>query len=193
MTTVVGIDPSLTNTGVARLPCGTGGPGAGQAVWIPETWSRSSTGHRADTLHERKDRMAHIVADVLSFCEPCDLAVVEAPAFGAKGGSAWDRAHLWWRIVDRLLDHEVPVVTVSPPSRALWATGNGRADKAAVSTAVGRMWPTAAIRNSDEADALVLATIGLQLLGEAGPFEITAYRTRALAKVEVPESLELEG
>lgn len=190
MTAIVGIDPSLTCTGVARLLRGTGRPGHDPAEWMPETWSRPSVGRRRDTLHDRKDRVVGIVADVLAFCTPCELAVIEAPAYGAAGGSAWDRAYVWWRIVDRLLDHEAPVVTVSPPSRALWATGNGRADKAAVSTAMGRMWPTAEIRNSDEGDALALASIGLHVLGEPAPFDLTAYRIRALTKVEVPDHLE---
>lgn len=186
MTTVVGIDPGLTSPGAARLvrPSGSG-------QWLPETWSIKTDGHIDDTLVERKHRLASISAAVLEFCLPCDFVVIEAPSYGSRGGSAWDRAHLWWRIVERLIGREVPVVGVAPTSRALWATGSGRSDKAAVSTAVGRMWPTAEIRNSDEADALALASIGLQILGERGPFEITAYRTRALAKVEVPDSLEI--
>lgn len=184
MNTIAGIDPSLTNTGLARIV--TNG-----IQWSVETWSLPSTGRLSDTIVDRHKRAKLIMFDVLTFVEPCALVVIESPSFGSRGGSQWDRAGLWWAIVGRLIEHGVPVATVAPTTRALWAAGRGNADKAAVATAIGRMWPDVELRDSDQVDALALASIGVHLMYESvSPFSITDYRTRAMAKVAAPESME---
>lgn len=161
---VIGIDVSLQSTGVAvvhRRDL------AAAADTIP------SKGHRGDSLADRSSRMAQIgtaVADWLyggpyNVAGPPLLTVIEAPVpVQRPGGSTWDRAGLWWRIVTTALTCG-PVATVSPTTRAKWATGNGRADKAAVAAAMTRYAPQVQIDNSDEADALALAYMGAQKLG----------------------------
>lgn len=151
MTVVVGVDPSLTGTGLA---------GVGHAL----CWSltHASKGHNADTLAERDARLARITNTVAEHATGARLVVIEGPAISRNVGSVWDRAGLWWRIVHRLHAAEIPVAVCPPSTRCKWATGRGRADKAAVAVAVARMWPAATIDDDNQADALALATMGMQ-------------------------------
>ena len=133
---VVAIDASLASTGVA--------------VHYPDgrivTGTIATKGKRGDTLAERSHRIGFILGQLNNYWGTADLVVIEGPAGAAPGGSTWDRAGLWWGIVNRILIH-CPVAVVAPPTRAKWATGNSRSDKAAVAVAIrsGRprsSWPT---------------------------------------------------
>lgn len=167
--TVIGIDPSLTATGLARLTLGQPRVILGHPGWTVQTSVRRSHGHRDDGWLDRGIRIASISEDVLAWALPCDLAVIEGPSHGsAVSASLWDRAGLWWRIAARLLS-SCRVAVVPPASRARWATGHGRADKPVVVAAVTGMWrpwwtPTGPCVD-DQADALVLASMGAQWLG----------------------------
>jgi crossover junction endodeoxyribonuclease RuvC len=174
--TVIGIDPSLRATGLARITLADQ-PGASvRLARTVETWTRRSTGHPSDDLDRRWRRLFAISTDVvISWSLPCELAVIEGPSFGSNGiGSGWDRAGLWWRIVGRLLDAEVPVAVVPPTTRAKWITGRGNAPKVEVQRAVTLAWhpywePTNP-RDDNESDALVLASMGAQWLGRLPGF-----------------------
>ncbi|SNR44503.1 Holliday junction resolvasome RuvABC endonuclease subunit [Haloechinothrix alba] len=153
---VVGIDPSLTSTGLAWL----------EEDWPePRTTTVRSSGSRDHGLELRARRIGDLASEVLRTAADAALVVVEAPSFGSAGGSSWDRAGLWWRIVGCLTSADTPVAQVAPRTRARWASGTGKADKAAVSAGVARLWPGVDITTSDEADALALATMGAQHLG----------------------------
>lgn len=181
MTTIVGIDPSLTSSGIARIRLND------DDQWTARTWSCPTTGKRGDTLDDRNDRMTYIVSQLAPMWQSADLAVIEAPAYNQPGGSTWDRAGLWWRIVHRLAGAEVPVAMVGPKTRAKWATGNGGSGKRPVIAAAKLAWPGADVSNSDKADALVLASIGAQALDLPVPFEITDFRAQIAADVKLPE------
>ena len=146
---VAGIDVSLTGTGVATL----GG-----------TTLITSTGRRKDSIAQRRARIKGIVDEVLLAVGVVDLAVVEGPSHHSVGGSVWDRAGLWWRIVDRLCAEDIPVAVMPPMSRAKYATGNGGSRKDAVMEAARRRYG-AVLGNDNEADALVLRAAGLDWLG----------------------------
>lgn len=150
---VLGLDPSLTATGLALA-------GPGHCV----TATVTTKGARADSLVDRDKRLADITHRVADWITPhVRLAVIEGPA-PVTMGSAWDRAGLWWRLVHRLHARDIPVAVASPKTRAKWATGNGTADKAAVAVAVARMWQAADLSDDNQADALALATMGGQWL-----------------------------
>lgn len=180
MTTVIGIDPSLRSTGLARvtLACATvDSPHAITVDRCAETAVVRTRGRRHDDVTVRCQRLIDIAADVCGWSLPADLVVIEGPSLGSGiSAAAWDRAGLWWRIVTRLHAAPVPVAVVPPTVRAKWITGSGRADKHAVREAITRLWhpywtPYYA-RDDNEADALVLASMGAQWLGwlpVAGP------------------------
>ena len=148
---VAGLDISLTGTGIATL---------GGTTRIP------TKGRRKDTIVQRRNRIKLISDIALTEVGDVDLAVIEGPvAYNTPGGSTWDRAGLWWRIVDRLTAYGIPVAIVPPTCRAKYATGSGGSRKTAVIDAAQRRYG-ALLPTDDEADALVLRAMGLDWLGQ---------------------------
>ncbi len=182
---VLGIDPSLTSTGIAVVYDGSIRAGGCDAM----TEAFKTAGRRADPIAVMDRRIASIAEFVLDHGN-VDLAVIEGPSLGSHGGSPWDRAGLWWRIVHRLLAADIPVAVCPPKVRAKWATsvgGGPKASKPMVAVAVARLWPLVDAGTDDEWDALGMATLGAQRLGMAVPSR--AHHAAQLASVAWPESL----
>jgi Holliday junction resolvasome RuvABC endonuclease subunit len=169
---VVGIDVSLVSTGVAVIPA------QGQMV----TGVITTNGHRGDTLLARTFRQRSILTAFVDYLPPrVELAVIEGPSHGSRGGSAWDRAGLWWAMVRVLIGREIPVAVCAPTTRAKWATGSGKGDKAAVASGVTRI-TSSTFSTSDEADAAALAWMGAMRLGwRQGP------RPSAIDSIDWPD------
>lgn len=180
MTTVVGLDSSLTAFGMARITWGSDAPA------VAEAWHRGEDGITTMSLADKHRAIVRITSDVLAFTQPADLVVIEGASHASKSVSANERAYLWWRVVGKLIEH-TPVVVVQPKTRAKWVTGDGNAGKTAVAIAVGRAWPDVTIRDDNEADALGLASIGVQMLGGPCPFPPTKYRDEVCARLRLPE------
>lgn len=166
MTSVIGIDLSLTSTGLAGFRDGD--------LWVERI---RSTGRKGDDLLARRERVSGIAQQVFPCVDWDDLllAVVEAPSYASQHGSAHDRSGLWWLVVDMLHELDIPVATVSPQGRAKYATGKGRADKqevfAAACNTYGRFPAMREVHDlgwrqgNDMADAVVLAAMGCRHLG----------------------------
>lgn len=181
MDLIAGIDTSLTSSGIGIITRRVTGDCVASATTI------TSRGQRGDGLAERATRIAGLAEAIDQAAGSVALAVIEAPSYGSKGGSPVDRHHLWWLVVARLIARGVPVAVCAPATRAKFATGNGKAHKAAVSAAVTRLWPTLELANSDEADAVALAHAGAVHLGWDVP---TLQRHRdVLAAVRWPANL----
>src|SRR5690606_5122463 len=77
-----------------------------------------------------------------------------------------ERAGIWWRVVDSLVRHDVPVAVLAPTTLKAYITGHGNATKTTVQQAVHRLWPGRGLdRVTDhEADAVALATAGAHWL-----------------------------
>jgi Holliday junction resolvasome RuvABC endonuclease subunit len=184
---VIGIDPSLTSTGVAVID--------GAAALTARTGcieSKPPKRARGDktraTIAERTERLTAIADEVMSWALAghTAIAVIEEPVHGIKGGSIWDRAGLWWSIVSRLQRADIPVVQVNSTTRRIWATGTAGAGKAPVSVHMARMWPDIpADLSDDEWDALVFASMGAQHLGWL-PIDLSRHREQ-LGKVVWPD------
>lgn len=183
MTTVAGLDLSLTSTGLARITWG-----AGKAV--ADTCRFPTTGHKGDTWETRAERIGYICSQIATTALPCDLVVVEGPSYASVSTSAHDRSWLWGKVFDRIARDDIPVVVIPPTRLKLYATGRGNSDKREITKAVARMWPDVETRSGDEDDALVLASIGLHMLAGPVPFDLTQYRMESLAKLVRPENLE---
>ncbi|MFI5808907.1 hypothetical protein [Streptomyces sp. NPDC051561] len=166
---VRGLDLSLTGAGIA---------GAGWAQTL------GSKGKRTDTYAMRRTRLHRLADRILDTVGPCDLAVVEGPSYGSKGAGTWDRAGLWWLVVDRLAARDIPVAVVTPAARAKYATGDGRAGKQAVVEAVGPRYGVA-LRDDNQADAYVLLAMGHDWLDEPLA-DVPAKNRAALDRVEWP-------
>lgn len=180
---VVGIDPSLTSTGIAVLL-------DGQPTTLRAIGHNNPNGH--DYAH-RSDRIVSQTRTVIRLIEnTClpDLAVIEGPAYGANLPSHYDRAGLFWGLYSTLRARRIPAAVVAPKTRALWATGNGNADKPMVLAALRAHFPNIRIGNHDIADAAALATLGTfwlshgQLCQPEKPRQIAAAQTVKWPNVE---------
>lgn len=173
---IVGIDLSLTSTGVAS-----------SLGW---TQRIRSNGHRADSLSQRRERLDRLAKDVIHAVGTPDLVVIEGPSFGSQGAGTWDRAGLWWIVMDRLHRNGHTVVEVPPKTRSLYATGVGNASKDEVFAAAIRRYPDFDITSNDVADAVVLAALGADAMGHPLAAVPKTHRP-ALDKVAWPVAAEV--
>jgi crossover junction endodeoxyribonuclease RuvC len=157
MTTIVGIDPSLTSLGLAAIIDGV----------IVSTATVTSKGHTTDTLAQRAARQLSIVEKVMAFVDDYrpDLVIIEGPSFGSVNGHPHDRSGLWWGMVSRLLVLDYPVVEIPPSCRMKYATGKGQAKKDIVLAAAIKRYADANITGNDVADAVILCAMGSRNLG----------------------------
>lgn len=157
---VVGLDASLTSFGAA-LAC-TG------AVPQLHRWRPRNKGH------ERLDYLTRRMLDVCTFIDNeaaprglgADLVVLEGLAYGAKGRGILDLAGLHWVLRQALWDCGQPYVVMPPALRAKWLTGKGNASKDECLIAAIKRFPAAAVDGNDVADALTLAAMGMEHLGQ---------------------------
>lgn len=174
---VVGVDPSLRLSGVARIV-----DGVLDVTRIPT--------EKARTLREQRDQVRYIVGRILRFAGPViDLAVIESMYVptreGAQAGAVTERAWVWGLVVDQLFDR-CPVIEVTTKQRAKYAADNGNADKAAVTAAVKAAYPNLRIRDDNEADAIALAAMGARHLGEPIDGPGTPKQIEVMAAVAWP-------
>lgn len=184
---IIGIDPSLTSTGIAAIDTTRQHPAAVTSR-IESTPPKRAKGDKTPaTITERRQRIRSILDKLRDWATPhTSLTVIEGPSYASAGASTWDRAWLWGGVVDMLLSRDIPVVLVPPRTRALWATGSGAAGKSPIAVHLSRMWPDLDPGISDdEWDALALASMGAQHLGLL-PVELARHREQ-LAKIVWPD------
>lgn len=172
MTTVLGLDLSLTATGVADID-GT-----------PSTLTSSLTGPaRLHDLRNQVDRLTH----TQTTCR-VSLVAIEGYAMGsARQSHSYAIGELGGVIRHRLWMHNLPFVEVPPALVKKYATGKGNAPKDLVLVeAVKRLGYEGS--SKDEADALWLRALVLDALGEPVVTVPAAHR-EALAKVQIPEGV----
>ncbi len=143
---VMGIDPSLTSTGMVVL-WGTG-----------EQW-RALTSKRRGV--ERIRDLADPLIETAEKTRP-DLIAIEGYAFGAKGRALFDLAEFGGVLRYNLWLGGHNYIDVPPSTVKKFATGRGNAKKDEIMLAVYKRWGVE-FHTSDEADAYVLARIALAL------------------------------
>jgi Holliday junction resolvasome RuvABC endonuclease subunit len=172
MSNVIGIDPSLTGTGLALA---TG-----------ETWTAASSQYKGD------DRLDYIHNSVRTICQaaneirnPITLAVVEDLPTHAKGAGLTGMAQGVVRLA--LKQTLVPYILVPAASLKKYATGSGNAGKPDMRM---ELYKRAGLdlRDDNQVDAWWLRALGHELLGQ--PI-ITMPKTHlvALDKLTLPEEL----
>jgi crossover junction endodeoxyribonuclease RuvC len=165
MPDVIGLDLSLTSTGMAIV---------GEEFTI-QTKEKGM---------ERIDYIADIVlAESSQFSDP--YFIIEGYAFAKKGSHAHAQGELGGVIRHAIWKLGWPYVDVPPTVRAKFATGKGNASKSevvsAVSAKTGKVFEG---RGADDmADAWILREMGLVYFGE-GQFEWPAKNMEAMEKVE---------
>lgn len=172
---VIGIDPSLTCTGIATAD------GCESIETKPEQWQGNDLG-----------RLLHIAHSIYIAAHDADaeLAVLEDVAFSRNTGKASDRAGLHWLIRNLLHQAGIPVAIVKPNTRAKYATGKGNAGKDTVLIEVVRRLPIQVL-NNNEADAAVLLAMGLDHFGQ--PMVTMPATHRAALEAVTWPSLEVSA
>lgn len=183
---VVGLDLSLTSTGIARVTTWDH-PDAQPEVELDRV---TSTGKATASWDDRGDRLADLSATIhaeVARRSALDLVVVEGPAYSKSLPGAFDRAGLWWSVYLALRGDGIPIAVVDPMARAKYATGKGNAGKDEVLLAVARRWWNvgAQVDGNDQADALVLASMGADHLGRP-LVDVPQTHRDALTKVAWP-------
>lgn len=180
MPSIVGLDTSLTATGFCRINV---------AQETGMYWTDCLTIHAPPPGDDKsKLAMARRVNTLISRIEmnltrePVDLIVVEALAFAARGASSWVLPWVYGRVLELAVKHSYPLVTVATSARARYAAGTGKAGKDTVMLAAHKLWPSADVKNNNEADATILAAIGCHYSGIPICPE-TTYRKEVLNKV----------
>ncbi len=161
---VVGLDPSLTGTGIACED------GFSERVITPS----------ASSLRGQLQRMNIIASRVALRTLDGALVVIEAPSYGSNHPGHHAVAGLWWILVATVVGKGCPVVQVAPSSLKKFATGNGWADKSGMLTA----WLEhggAYITDDNRVDARWPRQIGLHLMGDPEALDLPA---RQLAAIE---------
>lgn len=198
--TVLGVDLSLTATGFAWSTGETDTHGrlglTKSARLVKGVPSLVPVSDRARGL---TDLAMELCAIVVSRC--VQLVVLEnLPSTGVSVASP-EKAYVWWRFVDALSAHHIPVIEVSPKTAKLYASGRGDANKREVIAAVQQHFPTWDIQrystrgkplntlDDNRADAVVLMAIGCDLLGTPVT-ELPANHRAALDKLTLPEMKE---
>lgn len=181
MNRVVGLDLSLTRTGVAVVTRLSGGTCRATALTV------TSTGRTRASIVDRSRRVAELAEEILHSARMAELVVVEGMfAVGAKGGALIDRAGLFHRVVSGLVRADVPIALVAPTSLKLAIAGKGNADKAALAVALTRLWPDVDVTSSDVSDAMGLAHLGAVHLG----WPVQTLERHRQCKAEWPELLD---
>lgn len=181
---VVGLDLSLTGTGLAAIDIHT-------AELCTAVHASSPPATPSLTAHVARHReLADGIVSQVVACNPA-LVVLEGLQFSVKSrdSSLTRRGFLWWAVVEGLCRAGVPVMEVTAQQIKQFATGRGNASKAEVVAAYAKAWPTAPLgRNvEDRADAAQAAALGAGWLGVEGlPHAITVVRKKLLAKLPNP-------
>lgn len=183
---VVGIDTSLTATGIAsslgwcRL--------VGYSDWCQLAGINPKKQTITKLPHSQRIQALSWLAKEIAFeVGAPDMAVIETPAYAQSGGGAHERGFLWWAIYQHLANRDVPIALMTPQQRMLYATGKGSGGKGGVIDAVARRWPAFETSGNDNlADAVTLAAAGIDALGH--PLgAMPAVNRAALDKVEWPQ------
>lgn len=167
---VVGLDLSLTGTGVAC--CG------------------DTRTIKSDAKLPIEPRVDCILSDLFSAVdtlsnESASLFVIEGLAFASKTGKVAERAFLHHEVRYQLWKSGKKFVIVPPNTLKLFVSGKGNSDKDTMVIATTKLWPEFGAKNNNESDAVGLYQMGVTYcMGKPLGTDVPALNRKALDKVE---------
>lgn len=171
---VLGVDQSLTATGLARVLDG-------------KIETRVVKSDAPKGVWATREAVRFHVGMTMKFAPARCLSVIEAPIIPRHGsGLALERAWLFGLLFDQLILRG-PVATVHPSTRALYATGNGKADKTDVVAAMKAAFPNVTVADDNAADGLALLGMGARWLGDPVDGQITSKQAKAMRSAHWPD------
>lgn len=161
MTVAIGLDLSLTSTGLAGVV-------DGRLIAVGNV---KSSGTNADRYPEHLVRIKNLWQDIdqwvhevtTAYGKP-DVALIESPSFKSRNGKPHERAGLWWKVYENLWLQDITICAIAPTTRAKYITGKGRVEKAEVLDWAQRQYGEF-VSNHDIADAAGMAAMGSRALG----------------------------
>jgi crossover junction endodeoxyribonuclease RuvC len=193
---IVGLDLSLTSTGVARVELA----GSAEPTYrLARVRSDPNREYGVTTLLARATRIERLREQIMNAAtggpthDDIALAVVEAPTYGtgAEAGT-WERAWLWGVIVSALHDDGIPTMLVNAHTIRKYIIGSAatsgarKVTKDMVLAGVIRGYVHANVDGNDVADALAAAAIGCRLMGFPIDRDLTADQLEALTVCRLP-------
>lgn len=178
---VLGIDPSLTATGVVAIQSAEGETGTRVHTFGRKGKTDEPLMTRLARINDTVTAVQNVIRQLVVYPE---LIAIEGPSHGNTTGSHHDRSGLWWMLV-RELTYEMglEVVEITPSQVKTYATGKGNAGKTEVMAAVIRRHLDVPITNDNEADAFVLAAMAARLVGEPIEESLPQTHLRTMDKV----------
>jgi crossover junction endodeoxyribonuclease RuvC len=182
MSLIIGIDPSLTSTGIVVLRDG--------EIEIAQTTKNKPELGTICRVHSILHQIIGTLNDMDDIYKPelsqaPDLIVIEGFSYGSKGRSVFDIAYLGWRIREELerlrTGDNIPWLEVPPSQLKKFATGQGNANKEIILQQVYKRWGVE-FSDNNQADAYVLAQIGRAYLGETD--DLTAFQQEVIANLK---------
>lgn len=182
---VVGIDISMTSTGIACSDrvCtieSVGQDGASVSEW-------------ADRIEDMASEICDRAQSMIPFSRvdlqnELKFVVIEGPSYGnGMVRYAHERAGLYWAIVIGLKKRGITVYTVPPKTVKKVLSGNGAAKKPEQLANARKYFGTdLTIKNDDEADALGLMAIGIYWTGHGIPLRMSPSRFKAPSIIYPP-------
>lgn len=193
---IVGLDLSLTKTGVAHLLVADGKQPEVALETIESKAGPVRHNEKGEalmpSLGARRYRLDGLRARIVRACQGADVVAIEGPSFASKGGQHHDRSGLAWLVIDTLFAEGFTVVEVPPNNLKMYATGKGNASKDAVMLAIANRYrDLVEVTGNDVADALGIAALTARYLQH--PIEPSMPQThlRAIATVAWPPGMEL--
>jgi crossover junction endodeoxyribonuclease RuvC len=175
MSSVIGLDLSLTATGVAS------------ATWAETIKPGKLRGY--ERLRFLKARIQEYLCGMPQG-EAVGLVVVEGPSFGSQGSSAHQVAGAWWYLTEAVERTGIPMAIAPPSSLKKLATGVGNADKDRMMLATARRFEWFDGDNN-AADALWAATAGYAQGGRS-LVSLPESHLTALSGIEWPSLISEE-
>jgi Holliday junction resolvasome RuvABC endonuclease subunit len=178
---VLGIDPSLTGFAICySVP--------GKAL-IEGRWASKP----CDGVRPRLARYEQLIRGTLEIvlAQQPSLILIEAYAYGARGGMQFDRTELGGVLrleLIRRTEVEVPIIEPTPSTLKKFTTGSGLATKDAMVSTLAKKHQRV-FRTDDAADAFALCQLGLALTGQV-PAPSTKPERLYLAKLRKDFGLE---
>lgn len=163
---VVGLDLSMTSSGVCTFSLDYMTDGLKVTTSAIKSQPAPAAQRTANTRARRLGEIVREIRRAIVNVRP-EIGVVESPVPNRRMKSAMllERGAIYWMTLELLDYYGIEIVEVAPRERALYATGDGSADKVSVAASMvaehGREFAT-----DDECDAFVLALIGARLLGK---------------------------
>lgn len=165
MTDVVGLDLSLTATGICTADQG---------------WLIKSKAKGMERIEAIRFKVSTSVLDT--------VVLIEGYSFGSRNSHAHELGELGGVIRHTFYRHNTPYIDVPPATLKLFATGKGNANKdMMIASAVRSGCP---YDDNNIVDAWWLRQLGLYARGEAD-VDVTGYRDKALLKLDL-ELLDME-